>query len=169
MPKLACIIFLSVVAAAAGALTFAHLRPAAPLAGWKAPALPTASKRVVTPSAVPAAIFDPVFRPCAHCHEIGVGARNKAGPSLNGIMGRRTAGAPGYPYSTAMRESGLIWTEETLARFLENPQAVVPGTRMMFSGVSDESGAKRIVEFLRRAGDAADNPRLASPMHQDQH
>ena len=169
MPRLAWIILLSVVAGAAGALTFAHLRPAAPLAGRETPALPTTSGPVAAPSAVPAAIFDPVFRPCAHCHEIGVGARNKAGPSLTGVIARRAAGSQSYPYSTAMRQSGLIWTEETLARFLENPQAVVPGTRMMFSGVLDDSGAKRIVEFLRRAGDAADGSRLASPMRENQH
>lgn len=83
----------------------------------------------------PQATFAPVFEPCAHCHEIGAGARITNGPPLTGIVGRKAGTRPGYPYSDALRNSGLVWDEATLARFLAAPSAVVPGTRMVFPGL----------------------------------
>ncbi len=58
-----------------------------------------------------------------------------AGPPLTGIIGRKAASAPHYPYSDALRASALTWDEATLAHFIADPQAVVPGTRMVFGGL----------------------------------
>lgn len=86
---------------------------------------------------VPAATLEPAFRPCAHCHEIGRGARHMTGPELNGVIGRAAGQVAGYPFSSAMRASHVVWDEATLRRFLHGPQELVPGTRMMFAGMSD--------------------------------
>lgn len=94
----------------------------------------------------PAESFEPVFQPCAHCHQVGPGARHATGPELNSIVGRAAAGRD-YPYSDAMRNSGLVWDTPTLTAFLTAPQAVVPGTRMMLEGLSEQD-ARRVVAYL---------------------
>ena len=112
------------------------------------------AKAVAGQAAAPAApvmpppeTFAAVFAPCAHCHEIGQGARTMTGPPLTGIIGRKAASTPHYPYSRALRDSAITWDAATLARFIANPQAVVPGTRMLFGGLPQKDiGA--IVSFI---------------------
>lgn len=95
----------------------------------------------------PGDTFTPVFEPCAHCHQIGKGARNSTAPVLTGVMDRPAASTK-YPYSKAMRDSGLVWNETTLRAFLANPQQMVPGTRMIFRGLgADKMDA--LIEFLK--------------------
>jgi protein SCO1/2 len=83
----------------------------------------------------PPETFSEIFAPCAHCHEIGAGAGVATAPPLTGIIGRKAGTYPHYPYSAAMKKSGIVWDDATLTRFIANPQAVVPGTRMMFAGL----------------------------------
>lgn len=94
----------------------------------------------------PSETFAAIFTPCAHCHQIGEGARNTSGPVLTGIIGQK-AGSSDYPFSEAMRESGIIWDEDNLAAFIANPHAVVPGTRMAFAGMAPEDIAP-LVAFI---------------------
>lgn len=116
------------------------------------------------PARPPPETFAPVFEPCAHCHQVGAGARHASGPQLNGIIGDAAA-ARDYPYSDAMRGSGLVWDEETLTRFLVDPYGLVPGTRMLFEGMPREQ-AGEIVDYLRSidadgsatSGDGPDAP-----------
>ncbi|WP_157080447.1 c-type cytochrome [Methylobacterium variabile] len=126
---------------------------------------PSARPGLADPAAVdvPAATFEPDFRPCAHCHQIGAGARHTTGPALTHVFGRAAGAVPGYPFSKAMRQSGLVWNAPTLARFLKDPQSVVPGTRMVFGGITDAAQLERAVEFLRQAGAEAGNGRAARP------
>lgn len=95
----------------------------------------------------PPETFDPAFAPCAHCHQVGPGARHATGPRLDGVMDR-SAGATDYPYSVALRESGLTWDEVTLTRFLMHPAETVPGTRMLFAGLP-AANAERVVRYLQ--------------------
>lgn len=95
----------------------------------------------------PAQTFAQVFEPCAHCHQIGPGARIETGPPLTGIVGRRAGSFPGYPYSQALRDSHIVWDRATLARFIAAPQDVVPGTRMQFAGLPRDDIA-RLVDFI---------------------
>ena len=76
------------------------------------------------------------FSACASCHQVGSAARNGFGPQLNGIVGRRAGTASGYNYSLAMKGSKIVWSEEVLAAFLRDPDQVVPGTKMRFSGIA---------------------------------
>ena len=104
--------------------------------------------------AVPAAP-DPVagqvaFRQCASCHQVGPSARAGFGPRLNGIVGRRAAATADYNYSSALRNSGIVWSDETLAAYIRNPDAAVPGTKMRFLclGCSDRTMAD-LLAYLR--------------------
>jgi cytochrome c len=93
-----------------------------------------------------------VFRLCTACHEVGEGARNGVGPHLNGVFGRPAGAVDGVRYSksmTRMGVEGLIWTEETLDAYLENPRALVSKTRMSFRGIDDARDRSDVMAFLR--------------------
>lgn len=99
-----------------------------------------------------------VFTKCKGCHEIGQRARDRIGPHLNGIFGRRAAAHDGYAYSKSMAragDDGLIWTAETLGAYVENPRALVSKTRMSFRGLKDAQDRADLLAFLR---DYSDNP-----------
>ncbi len=92
-----------------------------------------------------------IFRKCAACHNIGVGARNRVGPELNGVIGRKAATAPDYEYSQAMinaGEGGLVWSEETLTHFLAHPKGMIDGTRMTFAGLKKPEEVADVIAYL---------------------
>ncbi|MBB5761824.1 hypothetical protein ABEV34_25190 [Methylorubrum rhodesianum] len=115
---------------------------------------------------VPAATFDPVFRPCAHRHRIGACARHLSGPALIQAFGRAAGEAEGDPFSQAKRQSGLVWDAATLARFPKDRQGVVPrpvhAVCGLFAGIGDDGQLGRIVGLLRQA-DGADTRLAAGP------
>jgi cytochrome c len=90
-----------------------------------------------------------IFRTCASCHQVGVNAHGGFGPQLNGLFGRRAGSTPDYAYSPAMKASGIVWNEQTLAAFLRDPDKVVPGTRMRLWGMSDEREVAALLAHLR--------------------
>jgi len=90
-----------------------------------------------------------VFARCANCHQVGPGARNLFGPELNGIIGRRAGGLPGYAYSPALKQAGFTWDEAKLAAFVRDPEQVVPGNAMRFWGLSDERQVADLLAYLR--------------------
>ena len=85
---------------------------------------------------------------CGGCHSIGEGARGGFGPELNGIIGRPAGTTPDYQYSDAMKNSGVVWTREKLAAYIEAPKKVVSGTRMIFWGISDQEKIDNILAYL---------------------
>jgi len=98
-----------------------------------------------------AAAGETVFGRCAACHAIGADARNKVGPELNGIVGRVAGTAPDYNYSAALKDAGaggLTWTEEDLHAFLMAPKDKVPGTKMTFAGLKDETQLTDLIAYL---------------------
>ncbi len=95
----------------------------------------------------PKETFAPIFAACAHCHQIGRGAQNSTGPVLTGLIDRPAA-STSYPFSKAMRESGLVWDETTLRAFLSNPHKLVPGTRMAFAGLKD-ADITELLNYIR--------------------
>jgi cytochrome c len=93
-----------------------------------------------------------VFRRCRACHTIGPEARNKAGPALTGIVGRRAGTAPGFNYSDAMKAaaaSGLVWTEDKLTQFLRSPETFMPNNVMAAPGVTNPEDLQNLVAFLK--------------------
>ena len=103
-------------------------------------------------SAQDAAAGEHVFIKCKACHQIGEGAHNMVGPSLNGIVGRHSGVYPDYSYSDANKNSGLTWDEATLKDYLKNPRAKVPGTKMAFAGLSSEADIDNVIAYLKQFG-----------------
>lgn len=96
---------------------------------------------------------------CKSCHQIGAGAKDSIGPHLNGIFGRSAGAHQGFNYSEPMQRAGadgLVWTVEALDAYIENPKALVSGTRMSFPGMPDTGNRADLLAFLRRF---SDNPR----------
>ncbi|MEE3627666.1 cytochrome c family protein [Nitrospirillum sp. BR 11752] len=88
-----------------------------------------------------------VFKKCAVCHSIDAGV-NKVGPSLHGVVGRKSATAPGYDYSAAMKGANKEWTAKELDTYLTDPRAVVPGTKMVFVGLKDQKDRDNVIAYL---------------------
>ncbi len=94
-----------------------------------------------------------VFKKCMACHTIE--DQNKIGPSLKGIVGRKAASVEGFKYSDAMLAKGaegVIWDEATLAAYLPDPKAFVPGTKMTFAGLKKPEEVADIIAFLKTKG-----------------
>ena len=102
-----------------------------------------------TPAATQAAAMaQPAsFTQCAICHSVERG-QNGIGPSLAGVVGRRSGSVAGYSYSPAMAAAGLTWNEATLSRYLGDPSGVVPGTTMALPGIPAADRAA-IIAYLK--------------------
>jgi cytochrome c len=92
------------------------------------------------------------FNVCRACHEIGDDAKNAVGPVLTGVVGRKAGTYPGYAYSEANKTSGIVWDEATLADYLKNPRARVPGTKMIFAGLRKDDDIANVIAFLKQHG-----------------
>jgi cytochrome c len=89
-----------------------------------------------------------VYKTCAVCHAL---EKNGAGPKHAGVVGRTAGSVPDYRYSPALQKSGIVWTDETLDKWLADPQALVPGTKMFFNLDSAQDRAD-VIEYLRQNG-----------------
>ena len=94
-----------------------------------------------------------IYERCQACHSL---ERNRSGPKHCGLLGRKAGGLEGYAYSAALSRSGIVWTEESLDRFLENPFKTVPGTRMGYAGVKDRQDRADLIAFLVAASPCRD-------------
>ncbi|MFV0515541.1 MAG: c-type cytochrome [Jhaorihella sp.] len=107
-----------------------------------------------------------VYRKCAACHMVGARAKNRIGPHLNGIFGRKAASLEGFRYSDAMRRAGadgLVWELDQLNAYLENPKALVTGTRMSFAGIVSQKDRHDLLAYLRTFSDKPRDIPEASP------
>ena len=98
-----------------------------------------------------AASGEKIFIKCKACHENEQGV-NKIGPTLKGIVGRKTASIADFKYSDAMAAkgaAGLVWDEATLTAYLPDPKAYVPGTKMAFAGLKNPQEVADIIAYLK--------------------
>jgi cytochrome c len=91
-------------------------------------------------------------RKCFVCHDVGEKAKNKVGPLLNGLDGRKSGTIEGFRYSPANKNSGIVWGDATFLEYIKNPKAKIPGTIMVFPGITDEAEAKSLWAFLKQFG-----------------
>jgi cytochrome c len=88
------------------------------------------------------------FKKCMACHSIGEGAKNKVGPELNGIDGRKSGSAPGYNYSDANKNSGITWNKDQFLEYITDPKAKIPGTKMIFPGIKNEKERNDVWAYI---------------------
>jgi cytochrome c len=88
------------------------------------------------------------FNKCMACHAIGEGARNKVGPELNGLNGRKSGTAEGYSYSDANKNSGITWNEAEFKDYIKDPKAKIPGTKMIFAGIKNDKEVNDLWAFI---------------------
>lgn len=88
---------------------------------------------------------------CKICHSLDKGGANRVGPNLFGIFGRKAGAVDGFNYSDAMKRSGIVWDEQTLAEYLRDPKDSLPGTRMSFPGIKDAAAMSDLLRQLKQA------------------
>lgn len=89
-----------------------------------------------------------VFNRCKVCHSLVAGGHSPVGPNLFGLFGRKAGTAPGFSYSPAMKNSGVVWDDDTLRKFLRDPQGFIPGNRMGFPGIKDDKALADLLAYL---------------------
>jgi cytochrome c len=92
-----------------------------------------------------------IFRvKCGMCHTFHKHGMNRSGPNLFGIMNRPAGSARRYGYTAANANSGIVWTPAALFKFLANPRAMIPGTKMVFRGLRSPQDRCDVIAFLQK-------------------
>ena len=89
------------------------------------------------------------FKKCAVCHSLQEG-KNKIGPSLHNLLDRKAGSVEGYRYSKAMKNSDVVWDEESLDKFLTKPRKFIKKTKMSFLGIEKKSLRDDLISFFKQ-------------------
>ena len=109
--------------------------------------LATAPVPVVAQTAGDPAAGEKVFNQCKACHTVEAG-KNRVGPSLHGVVGRKAGTVEGFNYSPAMKEYGQTWTPENLDKYLSDPKGAIPGNKMAFAGLKKPEDRANVIAWL---------------------
>ena len=90
-----------------------------------------------------------VFHKCKSCH-VANKKKNRVGPHLVGLFGRKAGTIDEYKYSKAMKAAGIIWDEKTLDKYLTSPKKYVKGTKMAFAGLKKKMDRANVIAYLKR-------------------
>lgn len=100
---------------------------------------------------------------CRPCHGLAPGDESPVGPHLYGMFGRSAGSLEGFEYSAALRESGIVWTAETLDAWLTRPDELVPGNDMEFAGFRSADDRRALIAYLRQQTERAGESAPSSP------
>lgn len=93
-----------------------------------------------------------IFQQCKVCHAVEADAPRKLGPNLHGLFGREAGTVESFQnYSPAMKKLDVVWTEDTLMKYLAMPQQMVPGTTMAFAGLPKKEDRQDLISYLKEA------------------
>lgn len=90
-----------------------------------------------------------IFKRCQACHTLGEGERHRVGPNLYNFFGSVAGSKPDFNYSKAMRQSEVVWTDETLDGYLTRPSEYMPGNRMSFIGLKKEQDRAAVIDYMK--------------------
>ncbi len=96
-----------------------------------------------------AASAPPAAKICLTCHKVDKGAGNTIGPNLFGMFGQKSGQVAGYAYTEANKNSGHVWDEPTLDKYLTAPMKDMPGTKMAFAGYPDAAKRKEVIDWMK--------------------
>lgn len=92
------------------------------------------------------------YKKCTPCHDVGPSAKNKVGPVLNNLDGRKSGTVAGFNYSDANKNSGIVWNDGTFLEYIKDPKAKIPGTKMVFVGIKNETEARNLWAYIKQFG-----------------
>jgi len=92
-----------------------------------------------------------VFNRCKICHAVEAGRPSPVGPNLHGVYDRKAGSLDSYAYSAAMKQSGVVWNDDTLAKYLANPRQFIPGNKMAFPGLKADKDLANLLAYLHQA------------------
>lgn len=105
----------------------------------------------VSAQAADVAAGQKIFAKCRVCHTLAAGAPSTVGPNLHGLYGRKAGSLAGFGYSKAMKAAGIVWDDDTLAQYLRDPKAFIPGNRMAFPGIKNGEEIANLLAYLKQA------------------
>ena len=88
---------------------------------------------------------------CRACHTLDKGGASTAGPNLRGVFGRKAGTAEGFEFSDAMKKSGIVWDDKTMAEYLKDPKGRVPDGKMVYAGLKQQAQLDDMIAYLKKA------------------